>query len=268
MTMRRASTSIARGMFAGSALVALAACQHDPIPKDLQGLIQPGQIVGGATKQMAGAQAVGGFLPDPSLLSTGGPGQADLTYLNAGVNPAMYRHVLLEPVTIMAASDSELSKLSPAQRQAVVNTFHSDLYSALSKGCSMTTTPRPGTLRLRVALVGAHLPNAVVNTVATYAPYESAAYSAASLVFNNGIGYFAGTATAEGYAEDARKGTLVWQAVDRRGGTTAALENTLNTWLDVHHAFEMWSTELATKFQQMGFCRKAEASASKRLAVA
>ncbi len=255
--MSRVSRSIARGMFVGSALLALTACQHDPIPKDMQGLIQPGQIVGGATKQMAGVQPVGGFLPDPSLLSAGGPGQADLTYLNAAVDPAKYRHVLLEPVTIMAPSDSDLNKLSPSQRQAVVNTFHSDLYSALSQHCSMATTARPDTLRLRIALVGAHVPNAVVNTVATYTPYESAAYSAASLAFNNGIGYFAGTATAEGYAEDARSGTLIWQAVDRRGGTTAAVENTLNTWLDVHHAFETWSTELATKFQQMGFCRKA-----------
>jgi hypothetical protein len=36
----------------------------------------------------------------------------------------------------------------------------------------------------------------------------------------NGVGYFAGTATAEGYATDATNGGLLWEAVGRRGGTT------------------------------------------------
>jgi hypothetical protein len=48
----------------------------------------------------------------------------------------------------------------------------------------------------------------------------------ASLAFNNGAGYFAGNATAEGYATDATNGGLLWQAVDKRGGTTAVVENT------------------------------------------
>jgi len=37
------------------------------------GLFQTGQIIGGGTKQIAGVQPVGGFLPNPSLLNPGGP---------------------------------------------------------------------------------------------------------------------------------------------------------------------------------------------------
>jgi hypothetical protein len=33
-------------------------------------------------------------------------------------------------------------------------------------------------------------------------------------------------------------GALIWQAVDKRGGTTALMKNTFDSWLDVHHAFE------------------------------
>lgn len=40
--------------------------------------IQTGQIIGGATVQVAGVQPVGGFLPYPSLLQPGGNGRADL----------------------------------------------------------------------------------------------------------------------------------------------------------------------------------------------
>ena len=42
------------------------------------GLFQPGQIVGGATKEIRDVQPVAGFLPDASLLQPGGSGQAAL----------------------------------------------------------------------------------------------------------------------------------------------------------------------------------------------
>jgi hypothetical protein len=65
--------------------------------------------------------------------------------------------------------------------------------------------------------------------VATYMPDVSTGYGLASLAFSNGVGYFAGTASAEGYATGATTGTLLCEAVDKRGGTTAMAENTLNT---------------------------------------
>ena len=114
--------------------------------------------------------------------------------------------------------------------------------------------PGPGTLVLRFALVDASTPNAAVNTVATYTPYVSTAYGLASVAFNNGVGYFSGTATAEFYAIDATTGALVWQAVDKRGGTTAMVANTLNNWRDVDHAFQAWANQLAAGLQRNGVC--------------
>jgi hypothetical protein len=219
-------------------------------------MVQPGQIVGGGTKQIAGGvQPVRGFLPNPSLLNPGGAGQADLVYRSPTANFASYNKVILEPVAIWAPPDSPLNTVPVEQRQAAANAFYSDLYNALQKRCQMVTSPSPGTMRMRFALVDAKIPNATVNTVATYTPYASTAYGLASLAFNNGVGYFAGTATAEGYATDATNGVLLWEAVDKRGGTTAVAENTLNTWLDVDHAFQAWSDQLATRLQQLGACR-------------
>jgi hypothetical protein len=164
--------------------------------------------------------------------------------------------VILEPVAIWTPPDSQLNTVPAAQRQAVADSFYSDLYNALKKRCQMVTSPSPGTMRMRFALVDAKIPSATVNTVATYTPYASTAYGLTSLAFNNGVGYFAGTATGEGYAADATDGTLLWQAVDKRGGTTALAENTLNTWLDVDHAFQAWSDQLATRMQELGACRR------------
>jgi hypothetical protein len=85
---------------------------------------------------------------------------------------------------------------------------------------------------MRFALVDAKFPNATVNTVATYTPYASTAYGLTSLAFNNGVGYFGATATAEGYATDATNGGLLWD-----------------------HAFQAWSDQLATRLQELGACR-------------
>jgi hypothetical protein len=73
------------------------------------------------------------------------------------------------------------------------------------------------------ALVDAKIPNSTENKVATYTPYVSTANSLASLAFNNGVGYSAGTATAEGYAtatgdDDLRIASFALHiAVGRRG---------------------------------------------------
>ncbi len=219
------------------------------------GLIPAGSIVGGGSKQIAGVQPVGGFLPNPGLLAPGHAGQPELTYLNLNANLAQYHKVILDPVTVWASPQSALAAASPAQQEALANTFYADLYAALSQSCQMVNTASPGTVHLRFALVDANPTNAAVTTVATYAPYVSTAYSAASIAFNHGVGYFAGTATVEGFARDATTGTVLWQGVDRRGGTNAVVKNTLNDWLDVDNAFKGWSTQLATRVQQLGMCQ-------------
>ena len=162
---------------------------------------------------------------------------------------------MLDPVAIWTEPGSQLSSLPESQRLALTNSFYSDLYKAMAKRCRMVTTPSRGTMRMKIALIDAHSTNAVENTVATYAPYASTAYNLGSLAFNHGVGYFAGTATAEGYATDATTGALIWQGVDKRGGTTSLAENTLNTWLDVDHAFQAWSEQIASRMQQLGACQ-------------
>jgi len=252
MIIRVSGRRVAWRILTLATIATLAACAESG---GLGGMVQPGQIIGGGTKQIAGVQPVGGFLPNPSLLNPGGAGQADLVYRSPTANFASYNMIILEPVAIWAPPDSQLNTVPVEQRQAAANTFYSDLYDALGKRCQMVTSASPGAMRMRFALVDAKIPNSTANTVATYTPYASTAYSLASLAFNNGVGYFAGTATAEGYATDATDGGVLWEAVDKRGGTTALVENTLNNWNDIDHAFQAWSEELASRMQQLGACR-------------
>lgn len=229
----------------------LAACsqQVDPLAN-----IQKGQIIGGATKRIANAQPVGGFLPNVALLQPGGAGDPDLIYRSPNAQPSSYGRVLLEPVTVWSGPGSNFANLPPAQRQALANRFATNLRQTLSKHCTLTSRAAPGTIALRFALVDATAPNPVLNTLATYTPYASSAYDAASVLLNNGVGFLAGSATVEAYATDAVTGALIWEAVDKRGGTTSLAENTLNSQLDIDHAFQAWSDQLASRLVQTAIC--------------
>jgi hypothetical protein len=218
---------------------------------------QVGMLVGGATKEMReGVQEVSGFLPRPELLTPGGPGRPALVYFNPEARPATYHKVLLDPVTVWAGPNSSLRKAPASQQRDLANLFYSDLYKALKSKCDLVRTTGPGTIHFKVALVDTKEPNATINTVATYAPYVSTAYSVTSHLFNKGVGYFAGTATVEAFATDGASGTLLWEAVDKRGGTTALAANTLDNWRDVRHAFEAWGVQMRTRLQEVGVCRK------------
>jgi hypothetical protein len=216
------------------------------------------RFIFGGTRQIKDVQPIAGFLPDPSLFQPGGWGQAALVYRNPTANFTFYNKVFLDPVTIWTAPDSALNRVPESARQAAANRFYADLYKALSKHCVIVTSlSRPGTMHLRVALTDAKTANVLLNTVASYAPYGvSTAYSLAALAFNNGVGRFAGSAAAEEYATDAMTGTLLWQAVDKRGGTTAFIANTFNSWCDVDMAFRAWSAKLVAMLRELGACRK------------
>ena len=119
----------------------------------------------------------------------------------------------------------------------------------------MVNKPGPGTMRIRIALVDAKTPNKLINTAATYTPYASTAYSIVSRAFNKGVGYFAGNTTVQAYAVDAQKGIFLWQAVDKRGGTTALVADTTDDWRDVRKIFETWGQQMTDRLVQLGVCR-------------
>ena len=238
----------------------LAACAQPGSPgliqQDPSAPIQTGQLLGGATKQITqDVHPDDGFLPHSELLAAGGPGKAALVYLNPKVNMAAYRQVLLDPVVVRAGPNSQLHNVPADQQQALANVLYADLFNSLNGPCRMARMPAPNTMRMRFALVDATEPNMAINTIATFAPYWSTGYSVSSLLFNKGVGYFSGTATGEGFATDSVSGTLLWEAADKRGGTTALVADTLDSWRDVHHVFEAWGVQLRTRLQELGVCQ-------------
>jgi hypothetical protein len=224
------------------------------------GACAKGDVIGGNTKQITGVQATDGFLPQPDRLAQNSGTLWDLTWMRSGIDLATYTDIMIDPVTIVVAADSKLATLPDVQRYDLVNTFYGDLYDAVRANCRVTDRPGRQTVRFHFALSDATSSNAVVKTVATYTPYVGVAYKATSLVFNGGVGYFSGTATAEGYATNGATGELLWQGVDKRGGNSPLLQNTTDDWRDVNNAFKDWSVQLVSKLQQLGVCHKAVAA--------
>src|SRR4051812_25791298 len=150
------------GLIALPVVAAVAGCG---VVGGQDALIQTGQIVGGATKQVTDVQPVPGFLPQPGSLSPGGAGRAALVYVAPNADLPSYRYVMLDRVVISAGRDSGLANVPRAQQERLINGFQSKLYAALSQRCRMVRAPRAGTVRLRFALTDAQQSDRAVNTV-------------------------------------------------------------------------------------------------------
>ncbi len=208
-----------------------------------------------ATKQVSDVKPVGGFLPQPALLTKGQSGQAALTYRSPQMTSGMYDKVILDPVTLWTGANSPLNNRPAEEQQALAETFHKDVYDAISKECQMVTETGPNTLRIRLALVDAEESYPVLNTISTYIPQAHVVTMLSNYAFNDGTGIFAGSATAEGFAMDSQTGALLWEGVDERAGHNALGTDTLKSWDDVDNAFVAWSEEFRKRLKALGICQ-------------
>lgn len=148
---------------------------------------------------------------------------------------------------------SELA-LSPTTQKALADAFYSALYNAASTRCKMVREPGPGTMRWRVALVDASSSNPFLNMLSTFEPHVKVADMLAGVVFDGGVAYWVGQATAQGYAKDATTGALLWEGQDSRAGTKAFMRDTLSSWVDVDNAFKTWADQFAQRLSDWGAC--------------
>jgi hypothetical protein len=204
-----------------------------------------------AMKEPPPASAV---LPEPALLKKGTTGEVDQVYLDPTADWASYTKVMLDPVTIWTGPGSDMAKASPAEQKALADAFYTELHNAVAKRCEMVTEASPGTMHWHIALVDATSANPFLNTISTYEPHIHLLDVAAGYAFNDGVAYWVGEATAEGYARDATTGTLLWEGADERAGTKAWGRDTFNSWDDVDNAFKAWAEQFATRLAQLGAC--------------
>ena len=213
-------------------------------------------VSGCAATQGAKSVEKSGFLGDHSLMKEGerstikeGPeDQALFIYKNPAADWRKYKKIQLDPVTVwMSQKDSQLKDVPVEDRQRLATLLWSKLDEQLRKDYQMTSQAGPDVMRIQIAITEAGESNAVLDTVTSVVPQTRMLSGMVSM--GRGVSLFTGSASVEGKITDTEAGTILSEAVDRRGGTKS-LRGVTNSWNDVEEAYRFWAEKLRYRLCQ------------------
>jgi hypothetical protein len=215
-----------------------------------------GGVIGCAATQEAKSVEKSGFLGDYSLLKEGerstiSEGSGDtalLVYKNPAADWSKYKKIRLDPVTIwMSQKDSQLKDVSVEDRQRLTALLWSKLDEQLRKDYEMTGQAGPDVMQIQVAITEAGESWAVLDTITSIIPQTRLLTGAKGMA--TGVSGFTGSASVEGKIVDTDTGTILMEAVDRRGGTKS-ISGVTNSWNDVEEAYRFWAEKLRYRLCQ------------------
>jgi hypothetical protein len=208
-------------------------------------------LTGCAATQQARDVEQSGFLEDYSKLEKGEEGRALFVYENPDADFSAYRKVIIDPVTVWRALDSDKSKMRnvPEEEQLrLANLFHAAIFEELRANWEVVQEPGPGVLRVRVALTEAGKANAPMNVVSTLLPISRAITEVNRVA--TGTHRYVGSASAEGEVTDAESGEVLLAAMDRRvGGKT--VRGSASSWSDVENALQHWAKRIGERLTEL-----------------
>jgi len=211
---------------------------------------------GCASTQEAKSVEKSGFLGDYSLLkegkrstfSQGAENQALLVYENPAANWRKFKKIQLDPVTVwMSQKDSQLKDVSVEDRERLAALLWSKVDEQLRKDYQMTSQPGPDVLRIQAAITEAGESSVVMDTVSSIVPQLKLLSGAKSMA--TGVSAFTGSASVEVKITDSGTGSILAEAVDRRGGTKS-LSGVTSSWNDVEEAYRFWAEKLRYRLCQ------------------
>lgn len=186
---------------------------------------------------------VSGFLGDYSILKRGGEGQAAYVYIAPGADASRYDKIWLDAVTVWKDPGQARFKGVPqSDLQMLANAFYSTVHDKLSEDYEMVRGPTPGALRVQIALTDAEASNPGLDTISSIVPQLRLATRLSGLITEKP--FFVGATTAEAKLTDAMTGELLGAGIDRRVGGNS-VEDSLDSWNDVHAAFRLWAERLS-----------------------
>jgi len=201
----------------------------------------------GATRRAKPGEGAG-FLQEDAKLEPGGKGEAEMRWINPNADFTRYDKAIIDPVTFWRGADAKAG-LSPEQRQAIANYFHSRMHEEMAKYFEVVNAPAPGAMRLTAALTRLGERNVTMDTISTYVPQLRLVAETKGLF--TGKPAFVGEASLEGRATDAWTGETLGAARDRRvGGKTF---KGMDDWADVRSAIDAWAAKFSTNL-----CRRAK----------
>jgi hypothetical protein len=206
-----------------------------------------------ATTRRVRTVETAGFLGDYSQLKPGQGDQAQLVYIKQGIDLRPYNKIIIDPITIMGQSGSEINELSKEQIQHLGDSLYLALQKELSQDYQIVKQPSPGTLRLRPAITDARGSKVGMDVITTVIPQAALLSKLTGAVTDSAV--FVGRAGVEAELLDAQSGERLMAGVDERVGGKA-LRGLTNTWGDVEQAHQYWAERLR---KQMALLKEASA---------
>ena len=191
-----------------------------------------------------------GFLGDYSQLRPGGADEPVMIYRQAAEGRS-YDKILIDPVVAYAGPGTRLQKLSPKDRQALLDYFHAALRGQLGQDFALAEEAGPGTLRLCVALTDARGSKILLDTLSTVVPVGLAISALQRVAL--GQTATSGRATIEAEVLDSQTGERLAALVDGRAGrkVTGRFDK-WKKWQDVRDACDYWSGQLRAELARQG----------------
>ena len=196
-----------------------------------------------ATTYQARHAKTSGFLGDYSQLRKGQGREPLLIYFNPATDVRDYDKILIDPIVGYLGKGSRLNRLSPQDRQALLDYFHATLREQLGQDYAIVDQPGPGTLRLRIAVTDARGTKPVIDTLSTVVPVGLAISILERVALGKTL--TTGSVRIEAEALDAQTGARLAAMVDERVGAkiTGRLDK-WKKWQDVHDAFDYWGARM------------------------
>lgn len=202
-------------------------------------------IVGCATTEQAPNAQMSGFLGDYTQFHRGKGGQAEYVYRDINVDFSKYQKVILEPVQLWAAENSEsaLNSLSKEDQQLIVDYLYVSLSDAFKRDYVIVNEPGPDVMKVRCAITEAKATSPVKEILSTVTPYGLGISYAKHFMLGTHSGV--GVVSVEGELLDSVTGQRLAAVVDRRAGTKS-LADKYTRWGDVQDAFSFWARRMQT----------------------
>jgi hypothetical protein len=202
-------------------------------------------IAGCATTEQAPNAQMSGFLGDYTQFHRGKGGQAEYVYRDINVDFSKYQKVILEPVQLWAAENSEsaLNSLSKEDQQLIVDYLYVSLSDAFKRDYVIVNEPGPDVMKVRCAITEAKATSPVKEILSTVTPYGLGISYAKHFMLGTHSGV--GVVSVEGELLDSVTGQRLAAVVDRRAGTKS-LADKYTRWGDVQDAFSFWARRMQT----------------------
>jgi hypothetical protein len=191
-----------------------------------------------------------GFLGDYSQMWHGTNGQANLVYFRPGVNWAKYAKIWIKPIEMWMSDDpkSPMNKVSPENRQKLIDLFHTSLYNTLSDSYTMVEKEGPDVLIIHAAITDFMRSRPVVGGIsAIYLPIKLISLGKQTL---QGTAIGVGSVTIEVEFLDGETNERIAAVLDSRSGTMVIRSKFTGTFGDIGKSFRWWAERLETRLAE------------------